>query len=599
MRKTTHTLQQGVTLIETLLGVAVIAIVGFGVARTYITLLQIYSTTRVKIAASALAGEQMELIRNMPYSQVGTMGGIPPGAVTQLQTLTRDGFTFSLFATVRNIDDPFDGTIGGNPNDLSPADYKLVELVVTCTSCPGPEEATFTSRVAPKNLETASQNGALFVQAIDASGLFIQGATVQVINPNVNPAINITDVTNAQGMLQIVDVPPSAQLYEITVSKSGYSTSKTYALGVNFNPVQPHATVALQTVTQISFQIDRVGQIALSGVTNTCAPVGTIGVTMTGEKLIATNPDVPKYSQAHTIGASGNLTVSSLEWDTYALSFSSASQYLSGTIPNPPITLAPGGNQTVKAVMEPANPSALLVTVLDANTLLPLADAQVAISRIGFDASLTTGRGFLRQTDWSGGSGQTEMGAANSYASDDGSIESLLFPGEIRLKEVASSTFAVSGILESSTFNVGSPSSFYNLTFLPANQPPDTGADSVRFQLATATTSNPATWNFLGPDGTAGTYYTPVNTNIPAAHTGDQYLRYRALLSTASTTVTPSVADVAITFSSQCVPPGQVLFGGLTNANYTITITRVGYQVANDNAIVGTGWQEKTILMNP
>ncbi|WP_340483347.1 hypothetical protein, partial [Acinetobacter baumannii] len=80
----------------------------------------------------------------------------------------------------------------GSPNDTSPADYKLVELELSCTTCVAPQITTFTGRAAPKGLETSSTNGALFIQAINASGAFLPGATVHVVNNAVSPAINIT-----------------------------------------------------------------------------------------------------------------------------------------------------------------------------------------------------------------------------------------------------------------------------------------------------------------------------------------------------------------------------------------------------------------------
>jgi len=42
--------------------------------------------------------------------------------------LIRDNTSFNVETIIRNIDDPFDGTIGGDPNDTSPSDYKLAEI---------------------------------------------------------------------------------------------------------------------------------------------------------------------------------------------------------------------------------------------------------------------------------------------------------------------------------------------------------------------------------------------------------------------------------------------------------------------------------------
>ena len=187
----------------------------------------------------------------------------------------------------------------------------------------------------------------------------------------------------------------------------------------------------------------------------------------------------------------------------------------------------------------------------------------------------------------------------SSYADDDGNVDVTSIPGEIDLKQITPGIYAASGYLTSSIFDTGSPSNFFDVTSQPQSQPPDTGPDSAKFQIATATTTSPQTWDFKGPDGTAATFYTVGNTNINAVHNGDQYIRYRAYLSTASTTFTPTVSDVAVTFASDCVPPGQVFFSGLASNTYDITLTKAGYQTINDVVTVNQPWQEVIYTMGP
>lgn len=589
------------TLLETVLGVAIITIVVFSIYRGYIVLLDVFLNTRLTVTATDLANKHLEFIRNIPFGEVGIVGGIPHGIIAATTTVTRENMAFDIGTAIRNIDDPFDGTIGGNPNDPSPADYKLIELSIICTSCPSPVHIFhFTGRVAPKGLETESTNGALFVRAIDASGNPVAGANVHVVNSMVNPAVDITDTTDMDGYLRIVDVPPAIISYQITVSKSGYSTDRTYtANGQNPNPKKPHATVALQTVTQASFAIDRTSTLNVSSVEEACVPVPNVAFTLTGSKLIGTSPDVVKFSGNYTTDEGGIRSVSSLEWDTYTSVFSEATHDLGGTIPLVPLSIAPNSTQGLKVVLKPKSANALLVTVTDAATGLPLSGASVTLSAAEFNQIFVTGRGFLRQTDWSGGPGQDQFLDESRYFGDDGNISVAAPAGEIRLMEVASSTYVSSGILTSSTFDTGSPSTFYNLNFLPASQPPDTGIDPVRFQLATATTSNPTNWAYLGPDGTVGTFYTAGNTNVAGIHSGDRFFRYKLYLGTASTTFTPNVSDVAITFASACVPPGQVLFQGLTNGTYALTVDHTGYQTDVGSVTTGIPWQERAVQLSP
>jgi PEGA domain len=135
---------------------------------------------------------------------------------------------------------------------------------------------------------------------------------------------------------------------------------------------------------------------------------------------------------------------------------------------------------------------------------------------------------------------------------------------------------------------------FYQFLSQPTNQPIAVGASPVQFQLATSNSTS--SWNYLGPDGTAGTYYNATTTDISSVNNGNRYLRYRMMLSTASSSYTPSVSDIQFTFTSSCVPPGQVLFQSLPTGTYTITVSKAGYTTTNDSVTVTAGsWQEKQI----
>jgi prepilin-type N-terminal cleavage/methylation domain-containing protein len=590
--------KKGFTLIESLVGIAVFMIMAVSVYQAYTANLNAVRVSRLKITATALANEQFEIIRNLPYQDVGVVGSIPNGKIPRTQNLIRDNTEFVVETTIRNIDDPFDGTIGGSPNDLSPADYRLAELEISCPSCSNFTPLKFTTQVGPRNLESASTNGALFVQVFDAAGQAVAGANVHIENNQTTPAIVIDDTTNNNGLLQVVDAPPGAGAYEITVSKSGYSSDRTYPSGApeNPNPLKPHATVALQQLTQISFAIDRTSTLDVSSITNTCSPVPSIDFSLAGSKLVGTDPDVLKYSAPHITDGVGKKIISNLEWDTYNLTLTDSLYDIAGTIPLLPLVLNPSTNQDFKIIVAPKDPRSILITVKDASTQLPLSGATVRLQGAGYDASLTTGRGFLSQTDWSGGAGQEDFIDPARYFSSDGNIEKNNPAGEIRLRKVFYN-YEPSGYLISSTFDTGSASNFHQILWQPQSQPPDTGPDSVRFQIAT--NNDKATWDFLGPDGTANTYYTIANQDIHTLHNGDRYLRYKVFLQTASTTWTPTVSDVSFTFTSSCVPSGQVLFSGLSAGDYTLTVSRAGYQTFNDTVSVSSPWQQRDVVLSP
>lgn len=590
-------LDRGMSLAEALIGIGVFALVSVGIYQAYAGIYDVIKLAQNKLVAITLANEQFEIIRNLSYSNVGIQGGVPAGSIPYTRNVNRGGIDFTLTTTIRNIDDPFDGTLGGTPNDLSPADYKLAEVEVACSLCRNFTPSYFTTTIGPKGLETTSNNGALFVKVFDSAGLPVSGASVRIENKNVIPNIIINDVTNNAGMLQIVDVPPGNEAYQIFVSKSGYSSEQTYPTGGagNPNPVKPNANVVMQQVTQISFSIDRVSTMNVSTVTDNCSYIPDIPFSISGSKLIGTTPDVKKYSGSFATGGSGVKTLSDLEWDNYDMSVNQGGSYdLIGVNPSFPLNVLPNALHNIQIVLAPVDPISRVISVIDGASLLPLSGVSVHMTNVsGFDSTLVTGRGFLRQDDWSLGGGETNFANNESKFFESIGIDYTNYPGEILLATSASD-YAASGSLTSSTFDTGSSSNFYELNWNPKTQPAETGVDSLKFQIAT--NNDNATWNFTGPDGTDSTFYTISNANIHSSNNGMRYLRYKAFLSTNVATSTPVLSDLSFTFTSDCVSPGQVRFSGLMSDSYDIEVSKSGYQPETRNINVSDFGVDSFIL---
>lgn len=591
-------LKKGFTLAELVVATGVFLVIIVGVYNAYKAVYDVVSVSRFKIIATDLANEKFEIIRNMPYSNVGTISGIPSGLLSRDETVIRDGQTFDITTTVRNYDDPFDGTFGGTPNDISPADSKVVEIQIDCSTCKSFKPIILSGRVSPKNLETASNNGALFIKAFDANGIPVSGADVHISNTKLSPQISFDDVTNNNGQLIIVDVPPSLSGYNISVTKSGYTTDYTSSTTVsNPNPTKPYSTVLVGQVTTQSFIIDRMSNINFASKDSSCSPVGSIDFNMRGYKLLGNNPSVYKYNQNKVTNGSGLLNLSSLEWDTYDISLIDGAYDLAGTNTLLPISLYPNETKNVDLIVAPKNPNSILVIVKDATTLLPLSDVTVEILSGGnvLFAALT-GKGFLGQTNWSGGGGQATSTNSLMYLTSDGNIDTANPVGDIKLDSVFNQ-FESSGYLISSSFDTGNLSNFKDIVWSPLDQPSETGQNSVRFQIAT--NSDGATWNFTGPDGTSGTFYTVSNRNIHSSNNNKRYLRYKVFLSTDNTSFSPNVSHIAFTFNNSCTPPGQVFFNGLSNSNYTLRVYKNGYVSQDVNVSLNTPWQSKEIVLMP
>ena len=147
--------------------------------------------------------------------------------------------------------------------------------------------------------------------------------------------------------------------------------------------------------------------------------------------------------------------------------------------------------------------------------------------------------------------------------------------GNLNLKKISGS-YVSNGSIISSTFDTGAASNFKQITWNPSTQQVQTGTTSVKFQIAS--NKDNVTWNYLGPDGTSSTYYTSTNQNINEIHHGDRYVRYKLYLSTLNTAYSPTISDIFITYSSSCIPPGQVSFTALATGNYNISISKTGYK---------------------
>ena len=541
--------------------------------------------------ALSVLGQQTEVIRNLPFDQVGTQGGIPSGIIPQTQIVVVGDQSFTVNTTIRNIDDPFDGTLGGNPNDTAPADYKLVELSAQCIRCPRQVLYAITTTVAPNNLESASTNGSLFIDVLDANGMTVSNADVHVVNASVTPAIDLTDTTNASGVLQLVGVPTSTQSYAITVTKSGYSSEKTYPPGnpSNPNPSKPHATVAASMVTELSFAIDKTSQLNVKTSGANCAPSGNKIFSISGSKLIGTSPDILKYSTSSATDENGLKIFTGIEWDTYAFTLGSASSDLVGAIPLGPIAVNPSSTYDMRLITKPANPLSLLVAIKDATTGTGISSGTVNLSKSGFSKTVIAGRGTWTDSDWSGG----------QYADQDGGVETESPVGSLKLKLTDGfySTTTVSW-LASQSIDVGSSTAmYYVLSWNPVSQPAHTGTGSVRFHIAS--NNDQATWNFVGPDGTANTYYSTSGETVNATHANNRYLRYKVFLKTLDENYTPEIEDVSVDFTSVCVPLAQAFFSGLNPGTYTIDVTAPGYQESTSSVSVTANWQQAIVLLSP
>lgn len=387
-------MNKGFTFIQTLVGIALFAIAFISLLSLLQLGIQVITQSRARVTALALANQKIETIRNMSYSDIGTIGGIPAGPIPQTEVINRNNINFTVKTTIINIDDPFDGLA---PDDLLASDYKKTKIEVSWadkTVIKSP--VILITDVAPKGIETEAGGGTLSISVFDADGIGVGQANVHIVNSGLNPGIDANYSTDNDGHLILAGAPTSTEAYQITVSKTNYSTDKTYGTEEVANPSKPHASVFEGMLTEISFAIDQLSYLTVrtTGTEESGFPlIPNVTFDLTGAKVIGTdlsgNP-VYKYTQTRSTNASSVANITNLEWDSYTFS---VDKELTGldlvtTTPPQPADLWPNTTQSIDLILEAEN--TLLVTVLDASTTEPVfgANIKLANSSLGYEQIL-------------------------------------------------------------------------------------------------------------------------------------------------------------------------------------------------------------------
>ena len=153
---------KGQSLIGILVSLAIFSILSQAIFTVVSTSLNLVSFNRSRITARHLAQEKIELIRNLPYNDVGTVSGIPAGPLLQEENIVRNKLSYTVKTTIIYIDDSFDNTA---PNDLLATDYKRARVEVSWQGLAGSRNnpVVILSDIAPKGIETTTGGGTLSI----------------------------------------------------------------------------------------------------------------------------------------------------------------------------------------------------------------------------------------------------------------------------------------------------------------------------------------------------------------------------------------------------------------------------------------------------
>ncbi|TSC92060.1 MAG: Uncharacterized protein CEN92_163 [Candidatus Berkelbacteria bacterium Licking1014_96] len=314
---------RGFTLTELLVALGILVVVVTPLIVALVKNNKFIIKNKEKLIAESIASEKIEIIRNMPFADVGTDTGWPHGTIeAEPAPETAAGISFQTKVRIAYVDDPFDQTW---PTDLYPYDYKKVEVSSYPVQNPA-SKVTLTTNFSPLGPETESATGILEVVVFNANGDPVPDANVEITN--TGEGIYILTQTLIDGKIFIPALPP-ADNYHIVVSKTGYSTCQTYPVTVeNPNPDPKDQTVYLLQLTSIALPIDFLSSMTISTTDVNGAPIiDPVAFTIHGGKTIGTDDTgapIYKYTSSQTT-SSGIINLTDLEWDSYTFTLDGAS----------------------------------------------------------------------------------------------------------------------------------------------------------------------------------------------------------------------------------------------------------------------------------
>ena len=395
----------GFTLIEAMVVLFVVSLITLTFYETWNLGTKHIANAKYRLGATALANQQMEIIRSLIFDDIGTVSGIPSGTLAQDQTLHVNNTVYDVHTVVQFVDDPTDGTLSSG-TDLAPNDYKKVTITVSWGDASDSETVDTTSIFSLDGVESvAAGTGILSVNVLNNAGVGVANASVHITNTSVTPNINVTAATDTNGNLMFPGAPASVQGYHITVSKGGYYGNMTYSPYPTsvFKPTNVHASVVAGSLTAATLVADRTSKLKIQTEDPFGASVPDIDFTISGGLVIGvdagTSAPVYDFTQTTSTDSSGEKEFSDRSSGGYTLTLgpSAVAQYEflrldpEETVQNS-INLIAGDSKTVKYILARKNFQSALIMVKSSSSGTPIAGASVRLhnTSLGFDVTLAT-----------------------------------------------------------------------------------------------------------------------------------------------------------------------------------------------------------------
>ena len=115
----------GFGLAEVVFGLAIFLIVASALGGLLASSITTYGQARERTISTQYAMQQLEVIRRMPYDNIGLSNGNPPGTLSRTKSISVTGIKATMTLDVRYVDDQ-------TPNSFRTyANYKQVTITIT------------------------------------------------------------------------------------------------------------------------------------------------------------------------------------------------------------------------------------------------------------------------------------------------------------------------------------------------------------------------------------------------------------------------------------------------------------------------------------